>query len=66
MKLSTLSATTVYEAKWQNGYQVLSEVDFDDRVELYSAVVGKNGSMVNLEDYVGIEVDGKVKEVKFT
>lgn len=48
------------EAKYTQGYQVLSEVDNTEDICLYSAIVGRNGDIINKNDYISFEKDGTV------
>lgn len=61
MKLSTTrSNLTVLEAKYDQGYQLLSDVGNDDEICLYTAVVGRDGKLINNNDFVTFEMDGEV------
>ena len=47
-------------AKYQYGYQVISEVDNNDDVDTFSAVMGRNNELINASDFLSYEGDGKV------
>lgn len=49
------------EAMYQHGFQLLSEVSHDEGVQLYSAVVGKSGKILNIGNYLTFDNDGEVK-----
>lgn len=60
---TTESHMSVRDAKYQHGYQVLSEVQNSDTVCQFKGVMGKNGRLINRNDYVCFEEEGKVRVI---
>ena len=49
------------EALYQHGFQLLSEVSHDENIQLYSAVVGKSGKILNIGNYLTFDNNGEVR-----
>ena len=47
----------IQEARFQHGYQFISNVGYSQKVDVYGAVVGRNGTLINSTDYVSYEGD---------
>ena len=51
---------TIREAKYNNGYQVLSTFQPDESVNVFTAVMGRGKQLINANDYLSYIKDGKV------
>ena len=51
---------TIREAKYKNGYQVLSIIQPDENINVFTAVVGRGKQLINASDYLSYIKDGKV------
>ena len=58
IKLCTATSNlTVQEAKYRGKYIFVSSVDLNELVEIYTAVVGKKGQLINKSDYLSFQMD---------
>lgn len=52
-EVKTNSGYSLHEAIYYKGYQLISEVPLHQSVEVYSALISRNHTLVNRGDYVG-------------
>ena len=54
---------SIYDAKYHHGYQVRhhEHASTDEAVQLYTAVIGRTGKLINILDYVSFEYNDEVQ-----
>lgn len=60
IQLASARRMTIIDAKHSHGFQVRGEHSENESVQLYRAVVSRNGNLINMADYVAFEQEGEV------